>query len=166
MAQLYKRTPGIIGMGFQAGPPFAPFLTHSVRGVNPLDWGYGDVTIKQFEADAGLRVPVDSKDPKRFGKRHEWLKAHAWQKWIDWRNRKKTLTIRDAAGKVRETYTESTSDLLYTPEKIVSELSRVLTLHPGDIISSGTGKSFVARPGDEVTLSIEGLGSFSFRVVK
>ncbi len=84
----------------------------------------------------------------------------------NWKNRKKEMTITSADGKERVRFEENSSDLLYSPAKIVSDLSRVLTLSPGDIISTGTGKSFIAGVGDTVSLSIEGYGKFSFKIVK
>jgi 2-keto-4-pentenoate hydratase/2-oxohepta-3-ene-1,7-dioic acid hydratase in catechol pathway len=54
----------------------------------------------------------------------------------------------------------NTSSLIYPPEKIVSDLSKVMTLRPGDIIFSGTNKSYPVRAGDTVNLSIEGIGAF------
>jgi len=47
---------------------------------------------------------------------------------------------------------------LYSPAKIVSDLSKILTLFPGDIIMTGTTKSFPAHPGETVEASIEGMG--------
>jgi acylpyruvate hydrolase len=59
-----------------------------------------------------------------------------------------------------------TSDLLFKPAEIVSYLSDILTLRPGDLISTGTpgGVGFARnppvflRPGQVVTTAIEGIG--------
>lgn len=85
---------------------------------------------------------------------------------INWKNRTKKLTVFKTDGSVKTDYAENTSDLIYQPEKIVSDLSRVLTLQPGDIISSGTGKSFLCKAGESFALSIEGIGNFTGRIVK
>jgi 2-keto-4-pentenoate hydratase/2-oxohepta-3-ene-1,7-dioic acid hydratase in catechol pathway len=85
---------------------------------------------------------------------------------VDWRNRYRTLVIRDAAGFERESYTHSASGLLYPPEKIVSDLSRVQTFEPGDIIFSATTKAFIVYPGETVSTSVEGLGKLSNRILK
>jgi acylpyruvate hydrolase len=61
----------------------------------------------------------------------------------------------------------TTSQLVFNTVDIVADLSRIMTLDPGDIIATGTpGGVGVARdpqeflrPGDEVVVSIEGLGS-------
>ncbi len=85
---------------------------------------------------------------------------------IDWQNRKCILQITNEKGEIVTSYEDNTSNLLYTPEKIVSDLSKVMTLSPGDIISSGTGKSFIAKVGDTIHLSIDGLGEFFSKIVK
>jgi 2-keto-4-pentenoate hydratase/2-oxohepta-3-ene-1,7-dioic acid hydratase in catechol pathway len=76
----------------------------------------------------------------------------------DWRDRKRTLTITDASGETRVAYEHNTSALLHPPEKIVSDLSRVLTLEPGDVIFSGTTKAFIIEAGETVKTEIEGFG--------
>ncbi len=83
---------------------------------------------------------------------------------IDWRNRKRTLKIIDTKGTERVLYENSTSGLLYSPEKIVSDISKVLTLSPGDIIMTGTTKSFPAYAGETVEISIEGMGTLTNKV--
>jgi len=88
LTALYAHTPGIAGLAFQVSPVFAPFLTHTVRGDNPLDWGYDDFTVAAFEKDTGVRVPVSAGAPGRFQRRHQWLMTNAQEAWIDWRNRK------------------------------------------------------------------------------
>lgn len=60
-----------------------------------------------------------------------------------------------------------TSDLIFSVPEIISYLSQMMTLHPGDIISTGTPAGVGAgqkpprflRAGDTVDLSIEKLGS-------
>ncbi|WP_342600420.1 fumarylacetoacetate hydrolase family protein [Psychrobacillus sp. FSL H8-0483] len=60
-----------------------------------------------------------------------------------------------------------TSDMIYSVEQIISEISRVVTLEPGDVILTGTpagvGKGFnppkFLKSGDIVKVSIEGIGT-------
>ena len=67
----------------------------------------------------------------------------------------------------------STRTMVYTVRHLVSYLSRFMTLHPGDIIATGTpaGVGFgqkpqvYLKPGDHVELSIEGLGMQHQRVI-
>ena len=59
----------------------------------------------------------------------------------------------------------TTADMIFPVGDLVSRLSKVLTLYPGDIIFTGTPKGIgqpqgiFLQPGDVVTTTIEGLGS-------
>ena len=73
-----------------------------------------------------------------------------------------TLTING------ETLQDSnTSNLIFNVPKLIAYLSSVFTLEPGDIISTGTpgGVGFARtpprwlRPGDEVAITVEGVGT-------
>lgn len=65
----------------------------------------------------------------------------------------------------------TTADLIFPVARIIADLSEVVTLHPGDIIFTGTPAGVGApqglflRPGDALTSSIEGLGSMTNRFV-
>lgn len=83
---------------------------------------------------------------------------------VDWKNRERTLVVKHLSG-TEDVYKHNTNSLLYPPEKIVSDLSRVLTLNPGDIIFTGTTKALPARVGDEMTVSVEGLCTIHNKVV-
>ena len=60
-----------------------------------------------------------------------------------------------------------TSDMIYSVENIICEISKVVTLEPGDVILTGTpagvGKGFnppkFLKSGDTVKVSIEGIGT-------
>ena len=79
---------------------------------------------------------------------------------IDWQNRERSLEVTsDDPERVVSDHT-NTSDLIYEPEKTVSDLSKVMTLRPGDVIFTGTNKSFPLRAGDSVKISIDGIGEF------
>lgn len=53
-----------------------------------------------------------------------------------------------------------TSDMLFDPYELVSFVSRVMTLVPGDVILTGTpGGIGPLKPGDSVEVRIEGVGS-------
>jgi len=49
-------------------------------------------------------------------------------------------------------------NMMYQPWWIVSFFSQIMTLHPGDVIMTGTPGSVVIRDGDVVDCTIEGLG--------
>ena len=67
----------------------------------------------------------------------------------------------------------NTSQLVFDALDVVADLSRIMTLDPGDVIATGTpGGVGVARnppeflePGDEVEVAIEGLGRLVNRCV-
>jgi len=67
----------------------------------------------------------------------------------------------------------NTRTMIFKPATIISYLSQFVTLHPGDIISTGTppgigmGQSpqVFLNAGDEIILSIEYLGQQKQRVV-
>lgn len=68
-------------------------------------------------------------------------------------------------GEVRQD--SRTSDLIFPVPYLVSFISQVMTLKPGDIILTGTPSGVgPVQVGDEIEVQIEGLGSLSNRVVK
>jgi 2-keto-4-pentenoate hydratase/2-oxohepta-3-ene-1,7-dioic acid hydratase in catechol pathway len=68
----------------------------------------------------------------------------------------------------------STSDWVYTLPDLLAALTAVITLEPGDIVTTGTpagvgyfqNPQIFLQPGDEVRLEIEGIGSLVNTVVK
>ncbi|MFP4641115.1 MAG: fumarylacetoacetate hydrolase family protein [Chloroflexota bacterium] len=60
-----------------------------------------------------------------------------------------------------------TSDLIFGVSRLVSFISEVMTLLPGDVIATGT-PSGIGRlnPGDTVSVTIEGIGSLTNSVVR
>ncbi len=64
---------------------------------------------------------------------------------------------------------DRTSSMIFDIPHLVSYLSRILTLHPGDLIFTGTPEGIGAKqriflePGDVVTTSIEGIGTITTR---
>ena len=70
--------------------------------------------------------------------------------------------------------TGNTKTMIFSVAKIVSYLSRFMTLMPGDVIATGTPpgvgmgmkpQRFLA-PGDEITLGIQGLGEQHQKVLR
>lgn len=84
---------------------------------------------------------------------------------IEWQNRSWSLIIENSKTNKKLVHKDNTSNLVYPPAKIVSDLSKVLTLNPGDIIFSGTSKSIVAGNGDVVTVTVDGLGTLINRII-
>jgi 2-keto-4-pentenoate hydratase/2-oxohepta-3-ene-1,7-dioic acid hydratase in catechol pathway len=53
-----------------------------------------------------------------------------------------------------------TSDMIFPPARLVSFISRIMTLLPGDLVSTGTPSGVGAiRDGDQVEVEIEGIGA-------
>ena len=68
-------------------------------------------------------------------------------------------------GEVRQE--GNTRDMIFTIPVLVEYLSRFLTLHPGDMISTGTPKGLSdVRPGDVVEVEVEGVGRLENRIVE
>jgi 2-keto-4-pentenoate hydratase/2-oxohepta-3-ene-1,7-dioic acid hydratase in catechol pathway len=69
---------------------------------------------------------------------------------------------------------DTTAHMLFDVATLIASLSRILTLEPGDIISTGTpaGVGFARtppeflRPGDEIRAEIEGIGTLTNPVVR
>jgi 2-keto-4-pentenoate hydratase/2-oxohepta-3-ene-1,7-dioic acid hydratase in catechol pathway len=60
-----------------------------------------------------------------------------------------------------------TSDMIVNPYELVSYISSIMTLMPGDVILTGTPPGVgEIHPGDEVHVEIEGLGTLINKVVK
>jgi 2-keto-4-pentenoate hydratase/2-oxohepta-3-ene-1,7-dioic acid hydratase in catechol pathway len=57
-------------------------------------------------------------------------------------------------------------DMVFPPEFLVSYISQVMTLLPGDIILTGTPEGIGAMmPGDRIRIEIEGIGSLENQIV-
>ena len=66
-------------------------------------------------------------------------------------------------GRIRQD--SCTSNLIFSVDYLVSFISRIMTLFPGDIISTGTPPGVgPMRPGDTVEVEIEGIGKLTNRV--
>ena len=61
---------------------------------------------------------------------------------------------------------ERTSRMIHDVATQVSEISRHVTLHPGDLIFTGTpGETAAIKPGDVVEVELEGVGVLRNEVV-
>ena len=59
-----------------------------------------------------------------------------------------------------------TRELIFTIPELVQFISSVMTLVPGDIISTGTPSGIgPIKPGDQVTIHVEGVGALTNPVV-
>jgi 5-oxopent-3-ene-1,2,5-tricarboxylate decarboxylase/2-hydroxyhepta-2,4-diene-1,7-dioate isomerase len=85
------------------------------------------------------------------------------------------LTTRwDFAGKTIRTYVngrvvqeDSTSGMVWDMHYLVADLSRMMTLLPGDVIMSGTpANSRPVEPGDTVSVEVDGLGTLTNDIIE
>ena len=61
-------------------------------------------------------------------------------------------------GKIKQD--SSTKNLIFSIPKLVSFISRIMTLMPGDIISTGTPPGVgPMMPGDSIEVVIDGIGA-------
>jgi len=68
-------------------------------------------------------------------------------------------------GKVKQK--SRTSQLIFKPAQLVSFISRVMTLLPGDVIATGTPSGISGmNPDDVVEVEIEGIGVLRNRIIK
>lgn len=74
-----------------------------------------------------------------------------------------SITV-DVNGERRQDY--STSDIERPIQEVVSYISSVTTLQPGDVICCGTNHQGLGsmQDGDEVTTTVSGIGSFTLKV--
>ncbi|MGD2060751.1 MAG: fumarylacetoacetate hydrolase family protein [Acidimicrobiia bacterium] len=81
----------------------------------------------------------------------------------DWDFRNKDICTL-VNGEVRQA--GNTSEMAWDMHYLVADLARTITLLPGDVILSGTpAGSRPVRPGDEVSVTVEGLGTLTNRIV-
>jgi 2-keto-4-pentenoate hydratase/2-oxohepta-3-ene-1,7-dioic acid hydratase in catechol pathway len=68
-------------------------------------------------------------------------------------------------GKLRQS--SSTKNLIFPVPFLVRHISRIMTLFPGDVITTGTPAGIgPMQPGDKVDIQIEGIGTLSNTVMK
>jgi 2-keto-4-pentenoate hydratase/2-oxohepta-3-ene-1,7-dioic acid hydratase in catechol pathway len=84
--------------------------------------------------------------------------------WIDTVADPRDLAIETrVGGEVRQR--SRTRELIFTVDELVAFVSRVMTLEPGDVISTGTPSGVGAlRDGDEIEVEIESVGVLRCRV--
>ena len=67
----------------------------------------------------------------------------------------------------------STADMIFSVAEIIAYASQIMTLSPGDVISTGTPEGVIAgmdspvwlQPGDEYVVEVAGLGTLANRIV-
>jgi 2-keto-4-pentenoate hydratase/2-oxohepta-3-ene-1,7-dioic acid hydratase in catechol pathway len=111
-----------------------------VNDVTALDWLTADPSFPQWARAKGC----DTFGPV----------GPAIATGLDWRG----LTIRTLLGG-RERQNYPAADMILSPPRIISLLSREMTLLPGDLIACGTSLGALPmRPGMVVEVAIDGIG--------
>jgi len=141
-----------------------------VSEADALDYVVGycvshDVSERQFQKERGGQW-TKGKSCDTFGPIGPWLVTK--DEIPDPQNLRLWL---DVDGERRQD--GSTSNMIFGVKKLVSYLSQFMTLHPGDIITTGTPSGVgmgrnppvFLRAGQTVRLSVEGLGEQQQRVV-
>ena len=73
-----------------------------------------------------------------------------------------TLQVR-VNGELRQE--GSLKDMIFSTANLVARISQIMTLEPGDIVSTGTPSGVgPLEPGDHVEVSIDGLGTLNNHV--
>ncbi len=101
----------------------------------------------------------------------QWTRAKGFDRscplgpWVETDVDPSALSLRTTVnGEVRQDGT--TADMLLDVAACVSWVSQTMTLLPGDVVLTGTPAGVgPLQAGDEVTVSIEGIGSLSTRIV-
>lgn len=117
------------------------FGLNCVNDVTALDWLHADPSFPQW---------ARAKSPDSFGPL-----GPAIATGLDW----SSLSVQVALnGRVRQDY--RLDDMILPPARIVSLLSREMTLEPGDVIACGTSLGALPmRPGMAVEVTIAGIGT-------
>ncbi|WP_139491327.1 fumarylacetoacetate hydrolase family protein [Brevibacillus dissolubilis] len=81
---------------------------------------------------------------------------------LDYNDLRITTTIN---GEVRQD--SNTNQMVFKIPQIIEHITSVMTLLPGDVILTGTPSGVgPLQPGDEISVTIEGIGTLTSRVVK
>lgn len=84
LAERYKDSPAFSGVAIR----LLAWAFSSWQCLPSINWGYGDYTIRLFEKETGIKVPVPDNGPDRFHRRYEWLVCRCYDRWVEWRCRK------------------------------------------------------------------------------
>ena len=75
-------------------------------------------------------------------------------------------------GELRQN--SNTADMIFSVAEVIAYASQIMTLEPGDVISTGTPEGVILgmdpkvwmKPGDEYVVEVEGLGRLANRMVE
>ncbi|MBM3476402.1 MAG: LamG domain-containing protein [Armatimonadetes bacterium] len=85
LAAKTKGWPNVPAVGFRANGKFGSLYVGTDRAHPPEESGYSEFDVRAFEKDCGVTVGGTAGNAQS---RHDWLKANAWDQWIEWRCRR------------------------------------------------------------------------------
>lgn len=170
--------------------PFDPVT--AVAEDPELDWegelvaviGAEAYRVSEEEAGAKIAGYTSANDISMRGwqfRTKEWLQGKIWARSTpvgpvmvsadEFDYRSSTLRTR-VNGEVMQEH--STGDLVFTPEQLVSYISTMIPLNPGDVVLTGTpggvGRArdpqVFLKPGDVVEVEVEGIGPMRSDIVE
>ena len=103
LGERYGKFPAFKGISFNMFASCMPWF-------GSLHAGYDDTTIRMFQEETNIEVPVDAAAPDRFSKRYAYLTHVCYPAWVQWRCRK----IRQLFGSIHEALASARSDLRVT----------------------------------------------------
>ncbi len=130
-----------------------------ISETDALEYVFGytcvnDVTARDFQKEDGTFARA--KGFNTFCPIGPWIK-----KTKRWENRKVKCYVNQ---KLRQD--GNSSDMLFSVQKLISFISHIYTLYPGDIIATGTPEGVgTLQNGDVVDVVVEGIGSLSNSVM-
>lgn len=129
----------------------------SLQAAEDVIFGYtigNDVTARELQKIDGQWTRAKGFDT--FAPLGPWITVEK-----DWKNRRLVTRVN---GEVRQD--GSTNDLIFPIPFLIQEVSRFLTLVPGDVIFTGTPSGVgPIYDGDLVEISIDGIGTLSNSVI-
>ena len=166
--------------------PNSALIAHKKKIIFPLH-----ATRVDFEAELALVIKKKAKnvapeDAKKYilgytclndvterglqKKDGQWTRAKSFDTfcplgpWVETEVNPADLSVRSYLNRKLK-QDASTRNLIFSVDKLVSFISGVMTLLPGDVISTGTPSGVgPMQPGDTVCVEIEGIGRLSNRV--
>jgi len=100
LIDLYGEEKGWKGIALLIHDAYGP--SWSCVENDPWSTSYDDTTTGLFEKETGVEIPVDGADLERFGKRYDWLMAHAKDEWTDWRCRKMNEIYKRVSDRLKQ----------------------------------------------------------------
>ncbi len=99
----YAKFPAFKGISFNMYASCMPWF-------GSLRSGYDDYSVRLFEVETGITVPVDAQAPNRFSQRYAFLTQVCRPAWVAWRCQE----VRELFGKIHRALTAARPDLRVT----------------------------------------------------